>query len=369
LNRASQILRDYLERRRSDPGIADLDDLREENLRRLLRHAGAARQPREQLESRLLEAMLRESRRTAERHRGWQLFSRPAWMILAPAVALAGIAVTVTWHARSAGHSDLVASLPPPSQSSKPPIHRQTSPYQERPVIGLVLMGDLQRQHPGEERWEPVDSGTRIELGDAVSTGPGEIGSIVFLDTSISRLSSNTTVRYLRSGRAGAQRPDLVSLARGEVWHVVEKGGPSFTVQTPTAKAIVHGTEFGVAVDPKEKTTLTVKVGKVALQAANRTVMVAAGMQSVVLPGRPPMSPIFAMSRPQRPPAGRRWPGKPPVTPAAKSPAEGLADDQGGKPLPVPQTPHASPPPPLGTAGSDSGDGEDRPQRPISTSR
>lgn len=380
MSRATEILREYLERRRAEPGIGSPDALREENLRRLLRHTSAARQPSEQLEPRLLQAMLREGQRAARRRgRPWRLFSRPAWVVLAPAAALAAAGALVAWNARSSGHSGDVAIVTPVPADTSRHDWKLSPPRKARRPIGLVIMGELQRRNPGDERWQPVDSGTTVFLDDSVRTGPEATGSIVFMDGSVSRLLPGSAVRYTGSPRGDVKRPLLVILSRGEVWHTVEKGGPAFTVQTATAQAIVHGTEFGVAFDPGvKKTTLRVKSGNVELRAARALAMVAAGMQSVVLPGHgpglpAPITPLVRTASGKHGPRGGIHfiapPGRPKAEPAGassdKNPEQPASP---GPPAPAPAEPSAAPPGVPGSSPSSDAEGTDV-QRPFSTSR
>jgi ferric-dicitrate binding protein FerR (iron transport regulator) len=377
VSRAREILRDYLERRRSGPGTGSPEAFRDENLRRLLRHVSAARQPTERLEPRLLEAMRREGRETAGRRgRGWRRFSRPAWLILAPATALAGIAAAVIWHAHSIPVSRVAYHpLTPPGIS-----HRVVSPTpesRERTVVGLVIMGELERRQPGENRWAPVDSGSSIFLGDRVRTGPAATGSIVFLDGSVSRLLPNSTLQYTAAAHGGIRRPNRVLLARGEAWHTIEKGGPPFVVQTPTAEAIVHGTEFGVSVDARRRTTLRVKTGLVELRAARAMVMVVDGMQSVVLPGHGPTPPmrVRPLVRTATDPKGHSGPlhTVPPASHPKAEPekAHGAIFHRSpppGAPTPGPSEP-ASPPGDTSGAGTAKSDDGAEAAQPFSTSR
>jgi hypothetical protein len=246
----------------------------------------------------------------------------------------------------------------------------------DRRAIGLVIMGELERRHRSEEPWAPVDSGTSIFLDDAVRTGPAAKGSIVFLDGSVSHLLPNSQVQYHGAAHGKIGRPSLVSLTRGEVWHVVEKGGPTFTVLTRTAQAIVHGTEFGVAVDARGKTRLEVKTGKVEFRAAHGAVMVAAGMESAALPGQGPALPL-PVSPPVRTASGKR--GHPGTLRSVPLPGEAKArpaKDPGARPLhpssspaaPAPVEESSPPSEPPGSPSTSGDDGTDS-QRPFSTSR
>jgi hypothetical protein len=155
-------------------------------------------------------------------------------------------------------------------------------------------------------------------------------------------------------------------LARGETWSVVEKGGPPFVVETRTAKAVAHGTEFGVGVDAQARTMLRVKEGKVALQAGGATVMVGPGMQAMVLPGHPPLPPVPMASSPQPRPAARH-PARRPAVPPASVPSEepaGSPSDRIIERTPPPGTPAPVEAP---DAGSDPDDRA--PSRPFTTNR
>jgi hypothetical protein len=253
------------------------------------------------------------------------------------------------------------------------------SPRKARRAIGLVIMGELERRSPEEDRWQPADSGTSVFLDDSVRTGAEATGSIVFMDGSVSRLLPGSMVQYTGTSRGDVKRPLLVSLSRGEVWHVVEKGGPTFTVRTPTAQAIVHGTEFGVALDPKlKKTTLRVKTGSVEFQAARTVAMVAAGMQSVALPGRAPglpvpITPLVRTASGKHGPRGTiRFvapPGRPKAAPGGdrgeKNPQQPASP---GAPTAAPSEPAPQPDGAPGSHSTSDAEGKEL-QQPFSTSR
>jgi ferric-dicitrate binding protein FerR (iron transport regulator) len=286
--------------------------------------------------------------------------------VLAPAAALACGAFATVWHARAGRQVASIAHPTMPYSGSAASTPRPARPRGARPVVGLVIMGELQRRHPGTTLWEPVDSGSKIELDDTLSTGPDASASIVFMDTSVSRLSPNSTVQYTGPGRGPAPRPSRVRLARGETWSVVEKGGPPFVVETQTAQAVVHGAEFGVGVDAHERTTLQVKEGQVALQAGGATVMVGMGMQALVLPGHPPLPPVPMASVPRTRPTARH-PAKHPVVPPASIPSEAPAG--GSSDRIIQRAPPPGNPAPADAPGGGSGTDDSAPSRPFDTSR
>jgi len=381
---AREILREYRDRKRSDAGAHAPEALREENLRRLLRHVGAAHPPPEPFEDRLLRAMLRTGEERAARRgrRGWIQLSRPVWQVWAPAAAaLVVSALVFAAQLSHSSHPTAMARLQIRPQPPSPPFPSPRLTPKQPPLIGRVLTGDLLRRHPGEERAEPGGSDAEIHLGDEVSTDANMEASVVFLDYSVCWLLPNSTLRYTSAVRTGLKRPSLLLLTRGETWNTVEKGGPPFMVRTPSATAVVHGTEFGVAVDAKGKTTLRVTAGKVELQAAHTSVFVRAGMQSVALPGQAPQPPVSLLPAPKPPSQGQPRPGPLPVAPPGGGKRAGAAPDQHGKTFQRSLPPAAQPPastdgsPPTapfdssGAPNSSRGDHPDEPRMPISTSR
>jgi hypothetical protein len=383
VRQARELLREYLERRQSSAAAGASDALREENLRRLLRHVSAAHHPSEVFEARLRQAM-RETGAETTAHRpgrqgarAWSRLGRPAWPVWAPAAALAAGALVFAAQTHRFSHSTETVHLRTVPLPLPQPPSRGRTPAQT-PLIGYVLMGELRRQHAGEAHAQAVGSGADIRLEDSVSTDADADASIVFLDSSLCHLLPNSTVRYTAAGHTGLQRPSRVLLTRGETWNRVEKGGPPFAVQTGSATAIVRGTEFDVAVDARGKTTLRVKEGKVELQAARKSVMVPAGMQTAALPGHAPLAPVLMVAARKAPPGAKPQPGTVHVArPAARSAGGSAADGSGrtfrrsSEPAPPPAgaSPQSTPTDSSGAPTSSSSEGGAEPHPPVSTSR
>jgi hypothetical protein len=321
VSRAEEILRDYLARRRSQTAPPAVQ---EENLRRLLQHTAAAHRPADYLESHLLETMVRAAHEQAARHqerRPWP-WLRPVpgrWTALALAtVALA--AVVAAWQLRPSPSPRPVVELPPSGNTV--PLPPAAPPHEaDHKLVGYVLLpqGEMLRRSPGQADWQSVEGGDPIRLGDALRTEAGSSGSLVFLDGSDCRLASGTTLTCLGSPEPEMKRPSRIKLPRGEAWFRVEKGGPTFMVEAPAATAVVQGTFFGVAVEPKGNTTLRVAEGAVRLTTARGAILVRAGRQSTVLAGRPPQAPVqlvYPKPRPRPAPAVRTpaRPGRSPGT-------------------------------------------------------
>lgn len=338
---ARELLRDYIARRRAEGQPPASPSAQEESLRRLLRHVGAARQPSEQLEARLLEAMCRTARQTPARPSGlraWPRLSPQVWRLAIPAAGGAVVLCAMLWSIFSgpAREPARVASGPKPAP---PPVHpagggvlapRRPVSDTGRPLIGYVLLpeGDLLRRSSDAGEWEPVEGGDPVHLGDALRTESGSAGSVVFLDGSDCQMGAGTSLRYSGDRRTGLKRPSRVHLTRGQLWVRAEKGGPEFRVVAPAAAAVVQGTVFGVTVDGKGATALQVTEGKVRLQNARGTVLVSAGRESLALVGEPPRPPLPIRRLMKLRPAGESGPS-----------TRGAAADAGAKPRTVPTTP------------------------------
>lgn len=324
MRQAREILREYLKRRRPDEKPVSAASLQEENLRRLLRRVGAAHSPSEPFEAKLRHAMLREAAELRARpRRGWprlpSLAGR-AW-VPAAALAMAGLAFAVQLYrfrpAVSTREPDTIKVVAEGGGMAHPSIPLPVDRAQH-PRIGSVLMsqGELLRQRAGDQGWEAVESGTSVHLGDTLRTAANAAGSIVFLDSSICELAADTALSFEGAAQAELERPLRVRLARGETWNQVEKGGPTFQVQTPAATAAVRGTSFGVKVDQKgRKTTLRVQEGSVELQNPQGAVLVPAGMLAVAVTGRAPQRPA-PLAPARRPQPGRKQPGTLKLAPA-----------------------------------------------------
>ncbi len=289
MKRAREILHDYLERR--EPGVSPDPALQDENLRRLLRYAAAARQPSERFETDLLAAM----QQAGAVHRSapcpglrWPSIRPSTLRVWSPIAALALVSLALAWQLRHAPRPIRIADVPVATDRRSQAT--DVSPRPRPALIGYVLLpeGELLRREAGKRDWAPVEGGMALHLGDTLRTDATATGSVVFRDGSVCRLAASTTLEYAGPYQADIKRPSELRLTRGETWNQVEKGGPEFRVVAPAATAVVHGTTFTVAVGPNGQTTLRVQEGKVELRNALASVPVRAGMQSMARAGEPP---------------------------------------------------------------------------------
>lgn len=148
---------------------------------------------------------------------------------------------------------------------------------------------------------QPVDATEPLDVGAELATRAGR-GELVFASGSSCALSAETQVRIVD---AGARGRETLSLSRGRVdIEVPKRPDPiAFSVETPDARVVVHGTRFSVEVDPLKKNGAT-------------RVAVSRGIVSVHARGQE-----FRLG------AGQSWPD--PEAPAASSPLERAAGEPG----------------------------------------
>ncbi|MFB6099048.1 MAG: FecR domain-containing protein [Salinibacter sp.] len=129
-----------------------------------------------------------------------------------------------------------------------------------------------------------------------VTTQAGEQRVVEFEDGSTARLAGKAALSYTPGMATTSNR--RVSLKRGRAYFdVVQRKGASFVVVTPTARAEVLGTQFGVTAGP-ETTEVVLVEGRVRLESGDGTgeggVVLEPGEHSTVRRGSAPSSPTPA---------------------------------------------------------------------------
>ena len=146
----------------------------------------------------------------------------------------------------------------------------------------------LFREEPTPETL--LEEGARLDPGTLLRTGSGAWAEIDCPEAGTRfRLASKTRAR-LASGTPGL----LLEVEKGRVRALFDKltggGAAERLVTTPTAVLAVRGTEYGVEVDSKGRTTVTVFSGEVQVrdrEAAYDPVIVAKGQYVRVRHGKP----------------------------------------------------------------------------------
>lgn len=146
--------------------------------------------------------------------------------------------------------------------------------------------------------------GTRIaQLGDRISNqGDGIItgadsAAILAVDTAIGtvNMAANTDLQLKQlTITAKGGRVTILGVNRGQArLNIRSFNNPEsrLEIQSPAGVTAVRGTQFSVGVTPGGKTIVATTGGKVTASAQGKTVMVADGYGSIIVPGQVPTAP------------------------------------------------------------------------------
>lgn len=133
----------------------------------------------------------------------------------------------------------------------------------------MVVKGDVKVTSAGKAPF-PVKVGSKILVGDTVTTGPDSRAKIVMADRNVINVSPDTRMqiaKYTNDAVNGTKNVEL-KLDQGKVRNNVEQsydGDKSkFILKTPTAVAGVRGTQFVTSFDAKiQKTQIVTMKGQV----------------------------------------------------------------------------------------------------------
>jgi hypothetical protein len=160
----------------------------------------------------------------------------------------------------------------------------------------LTVLGspvEVQRAATGSR--EPAVSGMTLAAGDRVFTGPGGAATLTFFDGSETELAPGAEVLIEQLERRADGRT-LVAFAQalGTTLSRVARAllpGSRFRVATPSAAAVVRGTEFEISVTPDQTQTFRGISGSFDVIAGGATQRVHGGEVVVVPPPLPSAAP------------------------------------------------------------------------------
>ncbi len=129
-----------------------------------------------------------------------------------------------------------------------------------------IRQGIAEIKSDGE--WVTAQNGMELKLGDSIRTLNNSLASIIFYDSSVVRLESNTEVNIQEL--ISNKNTTTISLKQqtGEIWSKVLKLAGMETdlnIETPTTVATVRGTAFGVVIEGNS-TEVVVAEGKVGVK-------------------------------------------------------------------------------------------------------
>jgi len=171
-------------------------------------------------------------------------------------------------------------------------------------VFGLSWIAALQAADPnsaeivsisgkGEYRvratapWNPARIRQRLVGGQFVRTLDQSAMALLFADKTQLRLSRNSMFE-IKSIGDGKTTDTTLSLTRGKSWMQSRVVPGRLRVQTPSATAGIHGTDWVMEVDESGNSVLTVLSGEVEFANALGGVTVRSSEQAVASPGRAP---------------------------------------------------------------------------------
>ena len=150
------------------------------------------------------------------------------------------------------------------------------------PAVGVAT-------RPGPEAsWQPASGGEQLSEGGAVRTESGAL--LRLFDGSTVEVQPGTELALigLRSAIWGAGRRVTIAQLSGQaLYDVPRRIGPleAFSVRTPSALIVVHGTRFTVSVGNTGETTVAVLAGAVTASAGGSRLPVQAGEAAVISSG------------------------------------------------------------------------------------
>lgn len=174
-----------------------------------------------------------------------------------------------------------------------------------------ILSGEVEVQAGlAPDVWLGAINGQTLTVGDHVRTLANAHALVTYFEGSTTTLSPNTEVviQRLSQDEAGIQTDISIKVVAGKTWSRVVRlldATSRFITETPSAVALVRGTEFEVSVSPTGASSFEMGSGEMAvapLGAPALAVPVVAGETTTAVTGQPPQPPQPAPP----PPSGLR---------------------------------------------------------------
>ena len=161
---------------------------------------------------------------------------------------------------------------------------------QERQATVVKIANKVDAHPRPQGEWRPAVANMTVYGGGRVRTGVASSAQLDLQEGTV-RLSAETIFTVKESSTQRGTLLTTILLQEGRLWAKLTTDEPHvFTVQTNSAAAVVRDTHFTVRVANGE-TLVSVAEGAVELTAQKQTVVVSAGQQASVEPGKPPSWP------------------------------------------------------------------------------
>jgi PKD repeat protein len=168
--------------------------------------------------------------------------------------------------------------------------------YATATTLTILAGEDVQVLKKGTTEWIPGKDNMILEEGDRVKTGADSYALITFFEGSTIALDPNCEVEVTELSTEEETGATTVKLKQqaGRSWARVGKlidPASRYEVETPTGVAVVRGTLVEIDVEIDETTTTSVYKGEATVIAQQVEVVITAGRQTTVEPGKPPAPP------------------------------------------------------------------------------
>lgn len=175
-------------------------------------------------------------------------------------------------------------------------LKRTPTPAQVIVVYGDVLATTLSSNQ------RKINKGDSLTQGDTVQTGKNSLAKLLFADSSVIEIQSNSSLSIVDSFKYAGKETYVtnVKLTRGRTSVAANPNhavGNTMQVATPSAIAAVRGTQFRVGADGDIALQETLE-GQVAFSASGQEILLAKGYGSLAEKDKAPLPPIVLPSAP-----------------------------------------------------------------------
>ncbi len=162
-------------------------------------------------------------------------------------------------------------------------------------MVSVLGIAEVMR----EGRWQAINTGGALKTGETVRTGEGSRVAIQLANGSQLKLNANSRLELKEitprsEGLVPASTPlirSILNLVSGEIW--IRSIGEPLEIKTIPATAIIRGTEFNLAVGPRDSARLAVLAGLVEFANPQGSVLVTANEQATAKVGEPPRKTVL----------------------------------------------------------------------------
>ncbi len=159
----------------------------------------------------------------------------------------------------------------------------------------VAIQGSGEYRVSAAVNWTPAKLKQALEGGSFLRTADASTFSLLLADTTQIKLGPNSMFQVKEVAAPPGQMTTNLNLQKGKAWTQAKGIGPlagrgttGLSVNTPSAAAAIHGTDWVIEVDDAGRTTLTVLSGEIVLANAEGSVTVRRQEQAVAEIGKAP---------------------------------------------------------------------------------